>query len=93
MTIQGTVVEVGETQQVSETFKKRDLVVRYAENEEYPEFIKFELLQDKTGLADDLPAGTEVSVDFNLRGRAWTNKAGKTDYFNSLVVWRISLVE
>lgn len=92
MELKAKVHEVGTTQQVSETFKKRDLIVEYAENPTYPEYIRFELLQDKCPLADSLKPGDEVEVFFNLRGRPWTDKAGKTSYFNSLVVWRLNVV-
>lgn len=90
MEIKGKIHEVGATQQVSETFKKRDLIIEYAENPTYPEYVKFELLQDKTALADTLKPGDEAEVFFNLRGRPWTDKAGKTSYFNSLVIWKIN---
>ncbi|MGE6218619.1 DUF3127 domain-containing protein [Nubsella zeaxanthinifaciens] len=90
MEIKGKVHEIGAIQQVSETFKKRDLIVEYAENPTYPEYIRFEALQDKTALFDTLKAGDEIEVSFNLRGRPWTNKDGVTSYFNSLVVWRIT---
>jgi len=92
MEIKGKVHEIGATQQVSETFKKRDLIVEYAENPTYPEYIRFEALQDKTALLDTFKAGDEVEVFFNLRGRPWTDKAGKTSYFNSLVIWRINAI-
>lgn len=90
MEIKGKVHEIGAIQQVSETFKKRDLILEYAENPTYPEYIRFEALQDKTALFDSLKPGDEVEVSFNLRGRPWTNKDGVTSYFNSLVVWRIT---
>ncbi|SMC72228.1 DUF3127 domain-containing protein [Pedobacter nyackensis] len=90
MEIKGKVHEIGALQQVSETFKKRDLIIEYAENPTYPEYIRFEALQDKTALFDSLKQGDDVEVSFNLRGRPWTDKAGKTSYFNSLVVWRIN---
>jgi hypothetical protein len=92
MEIKGKVHEVGATQQVSETFKKRDLIVEYAENPTYPEYIKLECLQDKTALIDNLKPGDEVEVFFNLMGRPWTDKTGKTSYFNSLVIWRLNKV-
>ena len=92
MEIKGKVHEVGATQQVSETFKKRDLIVEFAENPTYPEYIRFEALQDKTALLDTFKAGDEVEVFFNLRGRPWTDKTGKTSYFNSLVIWRINAI-
>lgn len=90
MELKGKVHEIGAIQQVSETFKKRDLIVEYAENPTYPEYIRFEALQDKTALFDTLKAGDEIEVSFNLRGRPWTGKDGKVSYFNSLVVWRIN---
>ena len=90
MEIKGKVHEIGALQQVSETFKKRDLIIEYAENPTYPEYIRFEALQDKTALFDSLKPGDDVEVAFNLRGRPWTDKTGKTSYFNSLVVWRIN---
>ena len=90
MELKGKVHEIGALQQVSETFKKRDLIIEYAENPTYPEYIRFEALQDKTALFDSLKPGDDVEVSFNLRGRPWTDKTGKTSYFNSLVVWRIN---
>ncbi len=90
MEIKGKVHEIGAVQQVSETFKKRDLIIEYAENPTYPEYIRFESLQDKTALLDNLKVGDDIEVSFNLRGRPWTNKDGVTSYFNSLVVWRIT---
>ena len=92
MELKGKVHEIGALQQVSETFKKRDLIIEYAENPTYPEFIRFEALQDKTALLDTFKAGDEVEVFFNLRGRPWTDKTGKTSYFNSLVIWRINAI-
>lgn len=89
MEVKGKVHEIGPIQQVSETFKKRDLILEVADNPTYPEFIRFESLQDKTALFDALRVGNDVTVHFNLRGRPWTDKTGKTSYFNSLVVWRI----
>lgn len=92
MEITGKVHEIGEVQQVTETFKKRDLVVEYADNPQYPEFIKFESHQDRVNLFDGLSSGDEVNVSFNLRGRPWTNKEGVTMYFNTLVAWRVNKV-
>lgn len=92
MEIKGKVISIGGTEQVSETFKKRELIVEYAENPTYPEYLKFEALQDKTALLDDLSVGAEVEVFFNLRGRPYTDKSGKTSYFNSLVIWRTNVL-
>ncbi|HLW50290.1 MAG TPA: DUF3127 domain-containing protein, partial [Sphingobacteriaceae bacterium] len=92
MEIRGKVHEIGTTQQVTDTFKKRDLIVLYAENPQFPEYIRFEATQDRTSIFDNLEIGDEVEVSFNLRGRPWTNREGVTTYFNSLVAWRVSKV-
>src|SRR5690606_13169938 len=92
MEIRGKVHEVGATQQVTESFKKRDLIVAYAENPQFVEYIRFEATQDRVNIFDSLAVGDEVEVSFNLRGRPWTNKEGMTTYFNSLVAWRVTKV-
>lgn len=90
MEIVGKVHEIGDVQQVTDTFKKRDLVVQYAENPQFVEYIKFEANGDRTSIFDNLNIGDDVEVSFNLRGRPWTNRDGVTSYFNSLVAWRVS---
>lgn len=92
MKIKGKVYEVSPTQQVSESLKKRELIVEYVENEKYPEYIKFEAVQDRCNLLDNIRVGDNVEVHFNLRGRPWTDKAGKKSYFNSLQLWRINVL-
>lgn len=92
MEIRGKVHEIGDVQQVTDTFKKRDLIVQYAENPQFVEYIRFEATQDRTALFDSLNVGDEVEVSFNLRGRPWTNRDGVTSYFNSLVAWRVAKV-
>lgn len=93
MNIKGRIIEIFETQQVSEKFKKREFVIECGENTQYPEYIKFETVQDKVNLVDSYKMGEEVDVFFNLRGRAWTNQQGVKNYFNSLQAWKINRVE
>lgn len=90
MDIKGKVHEISPVITVSEKFKKRELILEYAENPTYPEFVKFEAVQDKVNLFDNIKVGDQVELFFNLRGRAWTDKMGKTSYFNTLAVWRIN---
>ena len=90
MNIQGKLVEIFATQEVSDKFKKREFVVEYAENPTYPEYIKLEVVNDKVSILDNYKAGDSVDVSFNLRGRSWTDKSGKVSYFNTLVCWKIS---
>ena len=92
MEIKGKVHEVSPTQQVTESLKKRELIVEYVENPQYPEYLKFEAIQDRCNLLDNVRPGDDVEVFFNLRGRPWTDKAGKKSYFNSLVLWKINVL-
>lgn len=90
MEIRGIVHEIGATQNVTDTFKKRELVIEYAENPQFVEYITFQSVQDKVSIFDNLKIGQEIEVSFNLRGRPWTNKEGHTTYFNSLLAWRVT---
>lgn len=87
----GKVVKVYPTQQVSEKFKKRLLVIEDNSNEKYPEFGVFEFGQDKCALLDELRNGDNVTVDFNVRGRAYQKPGEETKYFCSLAGWKLSI--
>lgn len=89
MELKGRVHEVGQIQQVTDSFKKRDLIVAYAENPQFVEYLNFQATQDRVSIFDNLQIGDDIEVSFNLRGRPWTNAQGVTTYFNSLVAWRI----
>lgn len=88
MEIVGKVKYVGPDQQVTATFKKRELVV--ATDEQYSQPILIEFTQDKTEYLDLYKEGDDVIVKINLRGREWTNPQGETRYFNQIVGWQIS---
>jgi hypothetical protein len=91
MQVTGTVHEVGQTVQATESLKKRELILEVIENPQYPEYVKFEMINDKCNLVDNVRAGDSAEVFFNLRGRPWTDKTGKKTYFNSLQLWKITL--
>ena len=89
MTIDGKLIEKSNTQEVSNSFKKREFVVEYAENPQYPEFVKFELIQSNCQQLDSFNIGDEMTISFNLKGRKWTDPKGEVKYFNSLQAWRL----
>lgn len=92
MDIKAKLVEIFDTTRVSDKFQKREFAVEYAENPSYPEYIKFELIQDKCSLLDQYRVGQEVQIHFNLKGRKWTDPQGTVKYFNSLQAWKIAAV-
>jgi hypothetical protein len=89
MNVRGKILEISDTQKVSDRFQKREFVIEFAENPQYPEFVQFELIQDKCNLLDSYKTGDEVEVYFNLKGRKWTNPQGQVKYFNSLQAWKL----
>ncbi len=87
MEISGTIKKVGDTQQVTSSFKKRELVV--TTEEQYPQHLMIEFVQDRTDLLNNVQPGERVNVGINLRGREWTSPQGEVKYFNTIQGWRI----
>lgn len=87
MEVIGKVKVVNPEQQVSASFKKRELVV--TTDEQYPQHILIEFSQDKCDLLNSYKVGEGVKVSINLRGREWVNPQGESRYFNSIQGWRI----
>ena len=89
MEIKGIIKTISETVQISDRFRKREFVVEYSNNPDYPQPLQFEMVQDRCELLDSFQEGQEVEVHFDLRGREWTNPQGQVKYFNSLQAWKL----
>lgn len=90
--ITGTLKVKFPEQQVSERFRKRDIVIT-DNSSQYPQHITFQLTQDKCGLIDAYNPGDEIRVFFNLRGREWNDpKTNQVKYFNTIEAWKIEAV-
>lgn len=87
MEVIGKIKVINPTQNVSASFKKRELVV--VTEEQYPQSILIEFAQDKCDLLNNYQVGQNVKVGINLRGREWVNPQGETKYFNQIQGWRI----
>jgi len=72
-----------DTENKTESFKAREFVIE-VESGNYPQFVKFQLVQDKCALLDPYEEGINIKVHFDLRGREWNGK-----YFTNLNAWRI----
>jgi hypothetical protein len=86
--VTGEIVEIDDVKIISDNFKKREFILKHAPNPEYPDFLKLEVVQNKTDLLDKYKVGQEVEVDINLKGKKW-EKGKESGYFNSLQAWRI----
>jgi hypothetical protein len=92
MEVQGKVKMIGETQSFGTNgFRKREIVV--TTEEQYPQHIMVEFVQDKTDLLNNFQVGQNVKIGINLRGREWTNPQGEVKYFNSIQGWRIEALQ
>jgi len=91
MEVLGKVKVIGNLTNVSASFKKQSLVV--TTEEQYPQFIEINFVQDKCDLLNNYKVGDNVKVSINLRGREWVNPQGETKYFNDIQGWRIEKAE
>ena len=92
MELQGKVKLIGETQTFGANgFRKREVVI--TTEEQYPQHIMIEFVQDKTDLLNNYQVGQQVKISINVRGREWTNPQGEVKYFNSIQGWRIEALQ
>lgn len=87
MELQGTVKKITDTQTFASGFQKRELIL--LTQEQYPQPISIEFLQDKISLLENISEGENVKIGINIRGREWTSPQGEVKYFNSITGWRI----
>ena len=92
MEVTGVIKSINETQTFGASgFRKRELVV--TTDEQYPQMIMIEFVQDKCDILNSYAVGQDVKVSINLRGREWINPEGVAKYFNSIQGWRIEKSE
>ena len=89
MEVTGKVKLINETQTFGASgFRKRELVL--TTNEQYPQDIMIEFVQDKCDELNPYKVGDDVKIGINLRGREWINPEGVAKYFNSIQGWKIN---
>ena len=87
----GIIHSIGETKKVSDKMEKRELVLFV--DGDYPQHIKFEMVNAKCAIADFHAKGDKVKVNFNLQGRLWKKDNETPEVcFTTLNAWRIEKV-
>ena len=89
--ITGKLILKNETIQRTESFKTREFVIETNEDINgriINNYIKFQVVQDRTSLLDRYNLGDMMKVHFNIRGTKW-EKNGQTNYITNLDAWRI----
>jgi hypothetical protein len=91
MEIVGNIKMIDETKVVNSSgFRKRDFVV--TTDEQYPQHIIINLVQDKCDMLNNFQVGEQVKVHINIRGREWVNPEGQVKYFNDISAWKIDKI-
>jgi hypothetical protein len=83
--IEGVLHKKFDTESKTDSFQAREFVIKLEGN--YPQFIKFQLTQDRCSAIDGANEGENIKVFFDLRGREWNDK-----YFTNLNAWKIENV-
>ena len=92
LSVEGKLKRIHDEQVISDRFKKREFVIET--EEQYPQVLMFQLVQDKTNLIDQFNLGDKVEIFFNLRGREWQkDPSAEIKVFNTLDAWRIQKIE
>lgn len=92
MEIQGRIKTIFAPETVGQNgFQKRDLVI--TTNGQYPQDIIIQFTQGNCALLDNLQIGQMVKIHFNLQGREWTSPQGEVKYFNTVLGWKIELIQ
>lgn len=80
-----------DTQQVKESFRKREFVMELSDEingNVYTNYAKLQLVQAKCDILDRFNVGDPIKVSFNLKGNRW-EKDGKVNYITNLDAWKI----
>jgi len=88
MEVTGLIKVIEPTQNVTASYRKRNLVL--STNEQFVQHILIEFGQDKCDVLNNYKVGDSVEVSINIRGREWTNPQGEVKYFNSIQGWKIN---
>jgi len=81
--IEGKLLRKFDAESKSASFQAREFVIEVPDGN-YPQYIKFQLTQDRCAAIDPHKEGESIKVHFDLRGREWQGK-----YFTNLNAWRI----
>jgi len=87
----GSVSQVNDKQNITDTFSKRTLWMDIDEDTDYPQQIEIEFVNDKCALLNGVKVGSTVTVDANLRGKEFESKKTPGEFFRptKLNGWRI----
>jgi len=85
--LKGTVHAKFVEQQITDNYKKQEIVITTDEDTNYPQQIICYAANSKIDLLNGIEMGAKVKVNCNLKG-----KESKGKYYNSLEIWKIERI-
>lgn len=85
--VEGKLIKKFDTESKTQSFQAREFVIEVSDGN-YPQMVKFQLVQDRCSLVDGYNEGEQIKVHFDLRGREWNGR-----YFTNLNAWRLERPE
>jgi hypothetical protein len=79
----GKIKLISDTQNFPSGFSKREFVVTTGDGK-YPQDLKFEMVKDKCAILDNYKEGSDVKVNFDIRGNEYNGK-----YYVNLSCWKL----
>jgi single-strand DNA-binding protein len=83
----GMLYTVFPEQVVSEKFRKQEFVLKI-EGDKFPNFPKFQAVNERIDLLQSFTPGDELTVTFDIQGKEYP-KGNETLYFTSLNAWKL----
>ncbi|WP_329805441.1 DUF3127 domain-containing protein [Flavobacterium facile] len=88
MEVVAKIVRIKDTQEVGQkNFKIRN--VHVTTEEQYPQTLEIQFVQDKTAELDNYKAGDKVRISVNLKGKEVTKENGDIAVYNTIGGWKI----
>lgn len=88
---EGRVTVIGDRNQITDKFVKREFVITIDPDGQYPKPVQFQFTGDFCDKLDGVAVGDDVGVRFSLDGRRWTSPEGVDKYFTTLHCWNITV--
>ena len=86
-TFSGTIFKIDDTKNITETFVKREFIV--VSDGKYPQYVKFQLTQDRCDIMDRFKTNDFVTVHFNLEGKVVEKGKYAGSVFNNITAWKV----
>lgn len=84
MELTGTIKSIGQAQQVSDTFSKKEFTIEI-KNGSFTDLVALQFVKDKISKLDGYNIGDNVRVHFNISSREYNGK-----YFTNCTAWGIT---